>query len=126
MSNHNDLPATNINTNPISKTATMSQANTLMLTYVIHTFPTSTHHAYVCSAGSKGYHALKEMLQNGRPGNTLLLESGDLRDVGSSNLVTSCCLLHDPSTSGADGDDDDEDAVSSTHLRAHETPAQLV
>ena len=56
----------------------------LLLTAIWSLLPTSTHHAYVCSAGSQGYHALKEMLQNGMPGHTLLLESGDLRDVGCS------------------------------------------
>ena len=64
-----------------------SAATPMMLTTLLHThiwslLPTSTHHAYVCSAGSQGYHALKEMLQNGKPGHTLLLESGDLREVG--------------------------------------------
>ena len=55
--------------------------NTLMMTFIWHYLPTSRHHAYVCSSGSQGYCALKEMLENGKPGHTILLESGDLRDV---------------------------------------------
>ena len=66
----------------------------LLLTAIWSLLPTSRHHAYVCSAGSQGYHALKEMLQSGVPGNTLLLESGDLRDVvvvGSPCPTATCC-----------------------------------
>ena len=59
--------------------------NTLMLAAILHTLPTAEHHAWVCSAGSKGYCATKEMLQNGIPGHTYLIESGDLRDVDASS-----------------------------------------
>ena len=72
-------------------------SNTLMLSNVWSYLPTSRHHAWVCSAGSKGYCTLKEMLQNGIPGNTLLLESGDLRDVGDDTR-TQCCLLENLSS----------------------------
>ena len=68
--------------------------NTLMLSNVWSYLPTSRHHAWVCSAGSKGYCALKEMLQNGTPGNTLLLESGDLRDVGCDVSSSADTHLH--------------------------------
>ena len=43
--------------------------------------PSTVHLAYACSAGTLGYHSLREMLQSGIPGTALLLESGDLRDV---------------------------------------------
>jgi hypothetical protein len=69
------------------------QPNVLMLTHTWSLLPTSTQHAYVCSAGSLGYHALKEMLQNGIPGSTVLLESGDLREVASPT-PPSCCLVY--------------------------------
>ena len=66
----------------------------LMLAAVLRPLPTAKHHAWVCSAGSKGYCATKEMLQNGMPGHTLLIESGDLRDVDASGedgcLLTYC------------------------------------
>ena len=52
------------------------------------------HHAYVCSAGSQGYHALKEMLQNGTPGHTVLLESGDLREVLVGGSTLTSCLVY--------------------------------
>ena len=58
----------------------------LLLTAIWSLLPISRHHAYVCSAGSTGYHALKEMLQNGKPGNSLLLESDDLRNLNSSTM----------------------------------------
>eukprot|EP00658_Telonema_sp_P-2_P021236 TRINITY_DN18446_c0_g2_i3.p1 TRINITY_DN18446_c0_g2~~TRINITY_DN18446_c0_g2_i3.p1 ORF type:complete len:115 (+),score=1.08 TRINITY_DN18446_c0_g2_i3:186-530(+) len=35
----------------------------------------------MCSAGSHVYHALKEMLQNGKPGETFLYETHDLRGI---------------------------------------------
>jgi hypothetical protein len=62
----------------------MEQLTPLLLTHIWSLLPAPTHHAYVCSAGSLGYHALKEMLQNGVPGSTLLIESGDLRDNPSA------------------------------------------
>jgi hypothetical protein len=60
---------------------------------VFKTLPLSRQHSFVCSAGSKGYHAMKEMLQNGIPGHTLLIESGDLRDVGGESYRggVACC-----------------------------------
>ena len=70
-------------------------SNTLMLSNVWSYLPTSRHHAWVCSAGSTGYCALEEMLQNGTPGNTLLLESCDLRDMDGDNTYC-CCLVHTP------------------------------
>ena len=71
--------------------------NTLMLTHVLHALPTAMHHAWVCSSGSKGYHALKEMLQNGIPGHTLLIESGDLRDLDLPEISEDhCCLVYVP------------------------------
>ena len=63
----------------------------LMLTHVLRNLPTAQHNAWVCSSGSKGYCATKEMLQNGIPGHTLLIECGDLRDVETSG--EGCCLL---------------------------------
>ena len=66
-------------------------ANVLMMTHVLRNLPTAQQNAWVCSSGSKGYCATKEMLQNGIPGHTLLVESGDLRDVGVSNEEG--CLL---------------------------------
>ena len=76
-------------------TVLMMNANTLMLTHVLHALPTARHHALVCSSGSKGYHALKKMLQNGIPGHTLLIESSDLRDVEDDGSGEHrCCLLY--------------------------------
>ena len=69
--------------------------NTLMLSHVFHSLPTARHHAWACSAGSKGYCATKDMLQNGIPGHTLLIESNDLRDVESSaSEGDECCLVY--------------------------------
>ena len=59
----------------------MEPPNALMMTYILRYMPDARHHSLVCSAGSQGYHALKEMLLSGVPGNTLLIESGDLREV---------------------------------------------
>jgi len=68
--------------------------NTLMLSHICRYLPTARHQACVCSAGSKGYCATKDMLQSGIPGHTLLIESKDLRDVGSSEAGDeSCCLV---------------------------------
>eukprot|EP00658_Telonema_sp_P-2_P000258 TRINITY_DN10090_c0_g2_i1.p1 TRINITY_DN10090_c0_g2~~TRINITY_DN10090_c0_g2_i1.p1 ORF type:complete len:100 (-),score=15.66 TRINITY_DN10090_c0_g2_i1:52-351(-) len=63
----------------------------------------------MCSAGSQVNHTLKELLQNGVPGHTVLLEG--LRDVESPNVEwkschqTQDCLLY---TSDAA---DEEDSV---------------
>ena len=65
----------------------------LMMTYVLSILPTAQQNTWVCSAGSKGYCAVEEMLQNGIPGHTLLIESGDLRVVDASRDVEGCCLL---------------------------------
>ena len=79
--------------------------NVLMMAHVLRNLPTAQHNAWVCSAGSKGYCAVKEMLQNGIPGHTLLIESGDLRDVDSaSNDLEGCCLLVDCFPNGSDFD----------------------
>ena len=67
----------------------------LMMTHALRNLPTAQHNAWVCSSGSKGYCATKEMLQNGIPGHTLI-ESGDLRDVDASSeggLLSSDLLL---------------------------------
>ena len=61
-----------------------------MLTHVLRNLPPAIHHAWVCSSGSRRYCAVKEMLQNGSPGITLLLENDDLRDVDASSKE--CCL----------------------------------
>ena len=67
----------------------------LMMTHVLSTLPAALHHACICATGSKGYTATKEMLQNGTPGHTLLLESGDLRDFEPQgevhSLLNYCC-----------------------------------
>jgi hypothetical protein len=55
-----------------------------MMTHPLRYLPLAHHHAVICSAGSKAYCAMKEMLQSGVPGHTLLMESGDLRDVENS------------------------------------------
>jgi hypothetical protein len=70
----------------------------LMMTHPLRYLPLAHHHAAICSAGSKGYCAVKEMLQSGVPGHTLLIESGDLRTVESSSKE--CCLVY--SCSGDD------------------------
>ena len=58
--------------------------STWMTTYVLMLLQTEKYCGYMCSAGSLGYHALKEMLQNGMPGCILLSESEDLRTVGAT------------------------------------------
>ena len=62
-------------------TNTMDSPNALMMTYILRCMPRARHHSLVCSAASQGYHALKEMLLSGVPGNTLLIESVDLKDL---------------------------------------------
>ena len=44
-------------------------------------FMYSQDQRYITTAGSKGYCALKEMLQNGKPGHTTMVESHDLTTV---------------------------------------------
>ena len=63
----------------------------LMMTHVL---PAAQQNAWLCSAGSKGYCAVKELLQNGIPGHTLLIESGDLREATSVSNSDGCCLLY--------------------------------
>ena len=70
-----------------------NRATVFMMTYVLHNLPTAKYHAWVCSSGSTGYCAVKEMLQNGIPGQTFLVESGDLRDVDASS-EGDCLLIY--------------------------------
>ena len=65
-----------------------------MMAHAFQCLPTSKYHTWVCSAGPKGYCAVKEMVQNGVPGHTLLIESGDLREVDASNVEGSCIFIH--------------------------------
>jgi hypothetical protein len=74
--------------------------NALMLTHVLKPLPTARQHALVCSSGSQGYKALKETLQNGVPGHTLLIESGDLCEMGKKRNggcgecgIAACCII---------------------------------
>ena len=69
-------------------------SNTLMMTDVLRNLPTAQHNTWVCSAGPKGYCAVKEMLQDGIPGHTLLIESGDLRDVDASSMGAYCLVYY--------------------------------
>jgi hypothetical protein len=64
----------------------------LMMTHPLRYLPLARHHAVLCSAGSKGYCAVKETLQNGLPGHTLLIECSDLRDIRSYSQE--CCLIY--------------------------------
>ena len=66
--------------------------NTLMLTHVVSCLPTARHMSLMCSSGPQGYDALKEMMNNGMPGRTLLFESDDLHAVDSS--AANCCLVY--------------------------------
>ena len=75
----------------VSEYASGGSITVLMMTHVLQHLPAAQHHAWVCSAASNGYCAVKEMLQNGIPGYTVLIESGDLRDVDASG--EGCCLL---------------------------------
>ena len=72
------------------------QSNTLMLTGVLSFLPASRHLSLMCSAGSHGYHALKEMMHNGKPGNTLLLESDNntYNNIGDAESIGSCSLVY--------------------------------
>eukprot|EP00658_Telonema_sp_P-2_P000984 TRINITY_DN10361_c0_g1_i1.p1 TRINITY_DN10361_c0_g1~~TRINITY_DN10361_c0_g1_i1.p1 ORF type:complete len:181 (-),score=33.52 TRINITY_DN10361_c0_g1_i1:1-543(-) len=65
----------------------LDQTNVLMMTHVCQYLPARYHHSYICCAGSTGYCALKETLQNGKPGHTLLIESKDLRDMEELSLI---------------------------------------
>ena len=77
-----------------------SRAEDLTITHIIQYLPTAYQFARVCSIGSKGYCAVKEMLQNGIPGTLHLIESRDLREVvncgGGGGWVVECCLLYTP------------------------------
>ena len=64
-----------------------SSLPSLLITTILRCMPDARNHSLVCSAGSQGYHALKEMLLSGVPGNTLLIESGDLREVVDSTAA---------------------------------------
>ena len=69
----------------------LDSPETLMRAHIWNLLPTPRHHAYVCSAGIQGYHALKEMLQDpefvtDRKGGTILLESGDLRGITDTDV----------------------------------------
>ena len=75
----------------VSEYASGGSITVLMMTHVLQHLPAAQHHAWVCSAASNGYCAVKEMLQNGIPGHTLQIESGDLRDVDATG--EGCCLL---------------------------------
>lgn len=83
-----------VNTCPRFCVSSSQPMNTLMLTHVMSCLPTSRHYALMCSAGSQGYCALKEMLDNGMPGHTLLLESGNLLEVSSDHPGDACCLIY--------------------------------
>ena len=67
----------------------MDTLSMLLMSSILRYMPRARHHSLACSAGSLGYHALKEMLLSGVPGNTLLIESGDLREE-----CPNCCLLY--------------------------------
>ena len=66
----------------------------LPITDVASYLPTARHHAWMCSSGSRGYGAFKEMLQNGLPGYTILLETRDVRSVDMSNYENSCSTIY--------------------------------
>ena len=70
---------------------------TLMMTYVVGQLPNPEQLAWMCSAGSQGYCAVKETLQNGVPGCALLIESGDLRAV--EGFSKDCCFIYSCSRS---------------------------
>ena len=55
-------------------------------------------YTYITSAGSRGYCAFKEMLQNGILGHAMMVESHDLTTVDKSTIATNC--------TSSDGDDD--------------------
>ena len=68
------------------------QPNVFMMASVSALFSSARQHALVCSAGTLGYSAMKEMLQNGVPGRVLLMESGDLRSPPDGPLPW--CQVH--------------------------------
>ena len=85
-----------------------SRLTMLLTTHILRYMPTPVYYAYVCSAGSQGYHALKEMLMSGVPGNTLLLESVDLRDVNEcsgADDVKNACMIYKHSDEDVDVED---------------------
>lgn len=98
---------------PLStQSSTNTTVNVLMLTQVCRYLRTARHHAHVCSAGSTGYCAVKEMLQSGVPGRTLLIESGDLRTVNTGSSFEGggggqcCCLVYTELPNAYNEDDD--------------------
>ena len=60
----------------------------LLVTTILQHLSTARHHALVCLAGSKGYAAFKEMLQNGVAGQTILLESRDVTTIEKCTPIT--------------------------------------
>jgi hypothetical protein len=85
----------------------------LMMTHPLRYLPLAYHHATICSSGSKGYSAVKEMLQNGVPGNTMIIESGDLCDIESSSK--NCCLIYSCSA-GDEHRYNEQVPTTTTHL----------
>ena len=81
----------------------------LLMTHILGLLPSSLLHALVSSSGSHGYFPLKEMLQNGVPGRTLLLESCDLRTIDSGSATPHCCYVY---TFDQDGGNPNFDEVS--------------
>ena len=65
-----------------------------MIMDILRCMPRARHHSLVCSAGPQGYHALKEMLLSGVEGNTLLIESGDLRGLCADMNAPPCSILY--------------------------------
>eukprot|EP00658_Telonema_sp_P-2_P000906 TRINITY_DN10331_c0_g1_i3.p1 TRINITY_DN10331_c0_g1~~TRINITY_DN10331_c0_g1_i3.p1 ORF type:complete len:347 (-),score=42.04 TRINITY_DN10331_c0_g1_i3:52-1092(-) len=106
-----------------------TMCNALMMSQVYRNLPTSRHHAWACSAGSTGYCATKDMLQNGTRGHTLLIESRDLRDVGETSHGV-CCLIYNLSEEPAEDQPDefnDYKRIPATvqHITAYSNSASL-
>ena len=66
---------------PSSSSSSSSSPPILSLTFINAFIPASRHYLLVCLSGSKGYRALKEMLQNGYAGHCLLLESSSCQKL---------------------------------------------
>ena len=79
---------------PTSTWCPQERMNTLMLSHVIRYMSGPRYHALCCSSGSHGYHAFKEMLMCGLPGETLLLESIHMRDVPTVRESPSTATVH--------------------------------
>lgn len=74
-------------------TSDCGELSPLLLNHMWSLLPTSRHHSWVCSSGSRGYCSFKEMLQGGVPGTTVFIESHNLCNA-DENIPAYFSLVH--------------------------------